>query len=150
MMQKMGESNKFPTHPRGWAGHPRPSLRAKLARTNPNSWDKHCPRQRKNSIHLINVLNSCPTLSVHVTRRVGKTTCSAQLCDYRSCPNTVLYQNCSLTEITQFELVLKSVSSDGGQFALGNFGRRLADRDSEFRRRPVRSERLAGIEMAQP
>ena len=79
---------------------------------------KHCSPQRENSIHLINVINSCPMLSAGVTRRVGKTTCGAQLCDYRSCPNTVLYQNCSLTEITQFELVLKSVSSDDGQFPL--------------------------------
>jgi hypothetical protein len=79
---------------------------------------KHCLPQRENFIHLINVINSCPMLSAGVTRRVGKTTCGAQLCDYRSCPKTVLYQNCSLTEITQFELVLKSVSSDGGQFPL--------------------------------
>jgi hypothetical protein len=53
---------------------------------------KHCSPQRENSIHLINVLNSCPTLSVYPTCRGGKTTCSAQLCDYKSCPKPGLYQ----------------------------------------------------------
>ena len=53
---------------------------------------KHCSPQRENSIHLINVLNSCPMLSASVTRRVGKTTCGAQLCDYKSCSKPGLSQ----------------------------------------------------------
>ena len=71
---------------------PVPILARKTGAQESKILGKHCSPQRENSIHLINVLNSCPMLSASVTRRVGKTTCGAQLCDYKSCSKPGLSQ----------------------------------------------------------
>ena len=97
---------------------PVPILARKTGAQESKILGKHCSPQRENSIHLINVLNSCPTLSVRVTRRVGKTTCSAPMCDTNRVQNLGCVNSTDELKSQLFELVAKSVSSGGGQFAL--------------------------------
>jgi hypothetical protein len=71
---------------------PVPILARKTGAQESKILGKHCSPQQENSMHLINVINSCPMLSASVIRRVGKTTCGAQLCDYKSCSKPGLSQ----------------------------------------------------------